>query len=65
MMLLPIIIFVALIFFLFNSTSGGANISFRKNEHSSNALDILDKRFASGEISEEEYIKRRNILKDN
>lgn len=29
---------------------------------SNNTLKILDERFAKGEISEEEYIKRRTIL---
>jgi|GEM_PF-6498384 len=64
MMFIPIVLFVVLIFVFFNPTSEGNNISFRKNEYSNIPLDILDKRFATEEISEEEYIKRRTILKD-
>lgn len=45
-----------------NPSGRGNNIGFRRDEN--NALDILDKRFANGEISEEEYLKRRSILKD-
>ncbi|MFL0266678.1 SHOCT domain-containing protein [Candidatus Clostridium radicumherbarum] len=63
MMFILLIIFAVLIFSIFNTTSQGNNIIFRKNENSNSAIDILDKRFASGEISEEEYIKRKTILK--
>ena len=62
MMLFPIIILVILIIIFMNSSGRGNNISFRGD--SNNALDILDKRFANGEISEEEYLKRRTVLKD-
>jgi putative membrane protein len=61
-MLFPIIIIVVLIFIFMNPSGRGNNIGFRRDEN--NALDILDKRFANGEISEEEYLKRRSILKD-
>jgi putative membrane protein len=62
MMLLPIIIIVVLIFVLFNHSGRGNNTIFKGD--SNNALDILDKRFANGEISEEEYLKRRSVLRD-
>lgn len=62
MMLFPIIILVVLLFIFMNSSGRGNNISFNRDEN--NALDILDKRFANGEISEEEYLKKRSILKD-
>ncbi|TDT58460.1 SHOCT domain-containing protein [Fonticella tunisiensis] len=29
------------------------------------ALEILDEKFASGEISEEEYLRKKKILKDS
>jgi putative membrane protein len=64
MMFLPIIILVILVFVFLNPSGRGNNMSLRGSEYSNNALDILDKRFASGEISEEEYVKRRSILKD-
>lgn len=62
MMLFPIIILVILLYVFMNPSSRGNYISFKRDEN--NALGILDKRFANGEISEEEYLKRRSILKD-
>lgn len=42
-------------------------VKFAKNylANSSGALKILDEKFAKGEISEEEYLKKRNIIKNN
>lgn len=39
-------------------------VRFIKNYtiNSNSALKILDAKFANGEISEEEYIKRRNVI---
>jgi putative membrane protein len=56
-MLLVLVLIVALVFF-FVRESG-------RNSHSGgpNALDALDHRFARGEIDEDEYQKRRDILK--
>lgn len=62
MMLFPIIILVVFIFLFMNPSGRGSNIGFKRDEN--NALDILDKRFANGEISEDEYLKRRSVLKD-
>lgn len=62
MMLFPIIILVILIFIFMNSSGRGNNTSFKRDEN--NALDILNKRFANGVISEDEYLKRKSILKD-
>lgn len=36
-----------------------------RQTHSEEALHILEKRFAHGDIDEEEFVKRRKILKDN
>lgn len=62
MMLFPIIIIIILIFVFMNPSHRGNYVSYKRDEN--NALDILDKRYASGEISEEDYLKRRSILKD-
>ena len=62
MMLFPIILIVILIFVFMNPSNRGNYVSFKRDEN--NALDILDKRYANGEINEEEYLKRRSILKD-
>jgi putative membrane protein len=50
--LIPILFIVLIIYFI------NAN---KKDE--SSARDILDKRYASGEIDEEEYKKKRDTLK--
>lgn len=34
-----------------------------RNSHSSSALDILKMKYVNGEITEEEYIQRKNVLK--
>lgn len=62
MMLFPLIIIIILIFIFMNPSNGGNYVSYKRDEN--NTLDILDKRYANGEISEEEYLKRRSILKD-
>ncbi len=50
-----IIILIAIIFIIVKL--------FKKYTNSSNsALKILDEKFAKGEISEEEYLKRKNII---
>jgi len=40
------------------------DIPFQRNKKSS-PLDILQKRFASGEISNEEYAERRKIIEND
>ncbi|MCY6370192.1 SHOCT domain-containing protein [Clostridium ganghwense] len=37
--------------------------SSKKKQNNNLALEILNKRFASGEISEEEYVKRKEVLR--
>lgn len=55
MMGIKILVFIVLIVL---------GIKFIKSytSNSSSALKILDEKFANGEISEEEYIKRRTII---
>lgn len=62
MMLLPIILLVIFLVYL-NPSYTGNNLNYRRDTQSNNALDILDRRFANGEISEEEYLKIKSILK--
>jgi putative membrane protein len=65
MWLLPLLFFVVLIFFLrgmfgqgsFDYGSRGGNTSPRES-----AREILDKRFAKGEITKEEYEEMRKTL---
>lgn len=55
MMIFRILIFIGLIVF-------GVKLIKNYTTNSNSALKILDEKFASGEISEEEYIKRRNVM---
>ncbi|NOX15004.1 MAG: SHOCT domain-containing protein [Epsilonproteobacteria bacterium] len=49
-----------LIYFIFQRTQKGSNQT--SQSQSKSALDILKKRFANSEISEEEYLAKKNIL---
>ena len=60
MMIIPIILIAVVIFLVYKQ---GGNNKFRDISSKDNALDILNQRFASGEINEEEYNKKKNILK--
>ncbi|MTI48529.1 SHOCT domain-containing protein [Sporosalibacterium faouarense] len=57
------LLIIGLIIYLFVRDS---NINTRDRYHhrSNNALDILKERYAKGEISEEEYERKKNILRD-
>lgn len=57
MWLIPIL-FVIIIFYVLNENNKG-----KKKETS--VQDILDKRYANGEIGLEEYEERSNILKEH
>ena len=65
MMFFPIIL-LALLFFYFDprqNRGGSREHHYRDDRDEYSALDILDKRFAEGDISEEEYLKRKNLLR--
>jgi len=63
MMFFPLIIIGILVFLYFNSSNNGNNLNYRRNIQSNDALEILNNRFANGEISEEEYLRRKSVLK--
>ncbi len=56
-MLLVLVLIVALVFFLVRGSVGNSGSG------APSAHDALDHRFARGEIDEDEYRKRRDILK--
>lgn len=60
MMFLPLIILT--IFIVLYVSPSENNLNYRKVRRSDSALDILDRKYANGEISEDEYLKRRSIL---
>ena len=52
--IIPLLFIIAL-FYFFNDN--------RKNNNEESALDILDKKYANGEINEEEYKQKKEQLK--
>ena len=58
-MLIPLIIIVIVIFAIYKLLQ---NNNTKNIEPKNNSLDILNERFARGEINEEEYNTKKNIL---
>ena len=56
-MFVPLLLIGLIIYIAFRLSSGNYSIGNGRND----ALDILNQRFAKGEISEEEYIQKENI----
>ncbi len=71
-MLLGLVVLIALIVGLLrwlagsgaHHTSPTVNSQITRQARLDEALHILEKRFAHGEIDEDEFVKRRQILKD-
>lgn len=61
MMILFIILIIAVIYIVYNQ---GGNNKFKDIGMRDNSLNILNERFARGEIDEEEYNNKKNILKN-
>ena len=69
MMFIFIIIVIAAVYLLMdskNSKSGNGNGSGSYNEGNSEArgIDVLNERFALGEIDEEEYLNKKRLLQN-
>lgn len=65
MMFIPILLLIAL-FFYFDPRQDrriNRNSGYRDDREDNSALDILDRRFAEGDISEEEYQKKKSLLR--
>ena len=63
MMIPMLIIFLVAVYFIYKVISS-KNLNLAVDKSSSKAIDILNERFASGEINEEEYkTKKSQILK--
>ncbi|MBU3145286.1 SHOCT domain-containing protein [Clostridium sp. CF012] len=59
MMLIPIIIIGVIVFVVYNQ---GHNGSLKNIGSRNTSLDILNNRFAAGEINEEEYNRKKSLL---
>jgi putative membrane protein len=62
-MIIPLIL-IGLIIYAVYRLSQSNHKNYSNQRGASDALDILNKRYANGEISEEEYTKKKNVLKD-
>ncbi|MGV8980616.1 hypothetical protein [Clostridium sp.] len=60
MMIIPIII-IGIVVFLISSQF--SNIDIKDIKAGDNSLDVLNERFARGEINEDEYYNKKNILR--
>ncbi|MBL4931778.1 SHOCT domain-containing protein [Clostridium paridis] len=62
LMMIPMVIILLLVIYFVYKAINKKDISLAANRTSSNAIDILNERFAKGEISEEEYRARKEQL---
>ena len=62
-MLIPLILIVLIIYAVVRLANGNKPQDERYNERNE-ALNILNQRYAQGEISDEEYKKKKAMLKD-
>lgn len=63
MMFIGLILIAAVVYFVVKGNSGHAhNQNYAYNNVGSNALDILNEKFAKGEISEEEYSTKKRMI---
>lgn len=58
MMIFGVLLVAILIYWVIKKTSVPAGVA-----GSTNAIDLLDEKFALGEISDEEYLKKKKMLK--
>lgn len=63
MMILPIILIAGAVYFIYNQQIN--NLQLQPCKVVDNSLNIINERFARGEISEDEYVRIRSALKNN
>lgn len=61
-MFLPLIILTISIFIYLISSNNSSNLSYVRVKKTDSALDILNRKFANGEITEEEYLLKKSML---
>lgn len=61
--IIPLLLIGLIIYAVVRLLPGG-NRNYSHHGTENDALDILNQRYANGEISEEEYVKKKKILRD-
>jgi len=62
-MLIPIILVAIIVYAIFKlSSHSDRNGNYNNTGSSSSSLNILNERFARGEITEEEYNQKKNMI---
>ncbi len=60
MMFIPLLVFILLLYFVFRNTDLARNQMPKTTERT--PLDILNQRYAEGDISQEEFLRMREEL---
>ncbi len=63
--ILSLIIVVLLVWFLIRAFNRGEGSEFLSKKEKKDPLEILRERYAKGEIDDEEFEKRKKMLKDS
>ena len=63
MMFLPMVTLLIFMFLYLSTFEDQNNLIYSKVRQSNNTLHILDRKFAEGKISRDEYLKIRSLLK--
>lgn len=61
-MMFGLIILVIVAYYIFNSSHSGGLCCRNHPAHTRTSLDILDERYARGEINREDYLERKQEL---
>lgn len=63
-MIIPLLLIGLIIYAVVKLTQSSSINNNTKNIKLNDAIDILNQRLASGEISEEEYMKKKKMIRD-
>lgn len=64
MMILPVVLIGLIVYAAVKLANGGAKRYGGNYNESSHAIEILKQKFANGEISEEEYKRKKDLLRE-
>ncbi len=62
MMVIPIVLVAIIVYAIYKLIGHSSNNGHYNNKRGNSALDILNERFARGEITEEEYNQKRDMI---